>query len=221
MFDFSPERLLSLLYALPGVLFALSVHEFSHGYVAYKLGDNTAKFSGRLTLNPIRHLNLLGFICMIVAGFGWANPVPVNTRFFKKPKRDLAFVALAGPVSNLLSAFVGMILYFIFLRIAFSNASFINEKAVQGMIYIFSGFISVNIGLAVFNLIPIPPLDGSRILDAFLPTKLYLAYHKYEQIISIVLFVLIMLDVISVPISGAINWIYNGMYNILRFILII
>ncbi len=218
MFDFSVEYVLSLLYALPGVLLALSVHEFSHGYVASKFGDPTAKLSGRLTLNPIKHIDIFGFISMLIVGFGWAKPVPVNTRYLKKARRDMAFIALAGPVSNLITAFLGTVLYYLFVTAVFKLNINIPVEIFNGIILIIISLISVNVGLAIFNLIPIPPLDGSRILDAFLPTKAYIAYHKYEQIITIVLFVLIITDIIPIPISGAIDWVMNGMLKIVGLV---
>lgn len=208
------EEILGYLYALPAILFALSVHEFSHGYVASKLGDPTAKTCGRLTLNPFKHIDLFGFIAMMVVHFGWAKPVPINTRYFKKPRRDIALTALAGPVSNVIVAFISTFIYCIFLRIVISNPTLItNENLFVAIDSIIVSFIFINLGLAVFNLIPIPPLDGSRILDAFLPPKALLAYHKYEQIISIVLMVVIISGVVSPYIQGAVNALANLFYR--------
>ena len=166
------EQIIGFLYALPGVLFALSIHEFSHGYVAYKLGDPTAKNYGRLTLNPLKHLDVFGAIAMLLVGVGWAKPVPVNTRYFKKYKRDTALVAFAGPVSNLLSSLVGMFLYYGIIKFIFPiKPEFFLSSIWIGLSQIIISFIFVNVGLAVFNLIPVPPLDGSRIVDSFLPQK--------------------------------------------------
>lgn len=216
MFNFDIQTIIGYLYAIPGILFALSVHEFSHGWVADKLGDPTAKNSGRLTLNPSKHIDPIGLIAMFLVHVGWAKPVPVNTRYFKNAKRDTALVALAGPMSNLISAFVGTLIYWA-LVIALSLRAVTSSMPVwDGILIILANFIYLNIGLAIFNLIPIPPLDGSRILDAFLPTKLYLAYHKYEQIIRIVLLAVLIFDIISI--APAVEAVSGVMNNVSLFI---
>lgn len=161
------------------VLFtAISVHEFAHGYVAYKLGDPTAKYSGRLTLNPLSHLDPIGAICMALFGFGWAKPVPVNPMYFKDRKKDNALVALAGPVSNIILAFLSAILtalYYAFVLMKFDNF-------ITGFFFtVLMQLAVVNISFAVFNLIPFPPLDGSKILGAFLSYESYNKLLMYER----------------------------------------
>lgn len=165
-------------------LIALTVHEYAHGYAAYKLGDDTAKNFGRLTLNPLKHLDPIGTICMIFLHVGWAKPVPINTRNFKNPRKDFAITAVAGPISNLVLAFVSALLYlltFALLRdVVFESANFAYNLASNTLLFL-SVFHSINIGFAIFNLLPIPPLDGSRLLGIILPHKAYYAIMKHEQ----------------------------------------
>ena len=171
------------------VLITLSVHEYFHGYAAYKLGDPTAKSLGRLTLNPIKHLDPFGALCMVFFHFGWARPVPINARYFKKPKRDFAITALAGPASNLVLSFMSAFLYAAILKL-FSGVSFSSNfvySIAQNTVNFIYIFHIVNIGIALFNLIPVPPLDGSRILCAVLPQKTYFAIMRYERTIYYVL----------------------------------
>ncbi len=178
-----------LLLSALAALIALTVHEFSHGFTAYKLGDPTAKSLGRLSLNPIKHIDPFGAICMVLFRFGWAKPVPINSRYFKKPKRDFALTALAGPLSNLILAVVSALGYLLLIN-AFGNVRFESELAfnlVLNLLNFVYLFHAINLGLAIFNLIPIPPLDGSRILNVILPEKTYFAIMKYERQIYFIL----------------------------------
>lgn len=171
------------------VLVTLTVHEYAHGYMAYKLGDNTAKARGRLTLNPIQHIDPVGALCMLFFGFGWAKPVPINPRNFKNYKRGFALTALAGPVSNFILAFLSAGVYLLIFALVKDTAfeSDFAYKLIVNLLKFFSVFHSVNVGIALFNLIPIPPLDGSRILNVILPPKTYFAIMKHERTIYYVL----------------------------------
>ncbi len=194
---------------LVAILFSLSVHETAHGFVANKCGDPTAKNLGRLTLNPIKHIDPVGFLCMLLAGFGWAKPVPVTTRNLNNPRRDLALVSLAGPASNLLMALFFVVIYrFTYqpiYRVAIDSlvsgsgefVYYICFAAVQFIVIV----VQMNITLAVFNLIPIPPLDGSKILYTFLPPKIYFKIAPYERYISLGFMLLLILGVIDPVLS--------------------
>lgn len=186
------------------VFCTLPVHEYAHAFVADKLGDKTARLSGRLTLNPMAHIDILGAIMILFVGFGYAKPVPVNPRNFKNPKKGMAFTALAGPFSNILMAVVFMLL---------SNvlSLFGSSLFVQAFYVFFSFAASINIGLAVFNLIPIPPLDGSRVLELLIPDKYYYKFAQYERYIVIVIFGLIVFGVLDAPLAFLQNHLYSAL----------
>ena len=177
----------------------LPFHEFAHAFVAQKFGDDTARLKGRLTLNPLAHVDPFGALMIILAGFGYAKPVPINVGRFKRGKRkqQMALVALAGPVSNVIMAFICMLVFMGIQR--FSMSPYV------GMPYYLTLFFnyacSINISLAVFNLLPIPPLDGSRILNAFLPDRIYYKIMQYERYIVLGVFALILLNVLDMPIA--------------------
>lgn len=207
----------TLLLSLPAVLISLSVHESAHGYVANKLGDPTAKNLGRITLNPMKHFDLLGFLSMVIFRVGWANPVPINARNFKNPRRDMAISAAAGPLSNLCLAFIFAILLKI-LNVAYGFITFTSETAFFIMylleIMLLSGVV-LNINLMIFNLIPIPPFDGSRILYVFLPTELYFKVMRYERYIMIAFILLFATGALSGPLSFLTNLLTNLIFRIL------
>ena len=195
--------MMSLLFSLPIVLLALCVHETAHGLVAYKLGDPTARSLGRLTLNPLKHLDPIGFGCMLLFGFGWAKPVPINARYFKDPKKGMALTAAAGPASNILMALAFAILLRIFIGVI-SSVSYVGEFEYQ-LIYWTQVFlilgIRLNISLAVFNLIPVPPFDGSRIFLSMLPEKTYFAVMRYERYIYLAFLLILAMGWLDAPIS--------------------
>ncbi len=209
--------LISMLLSLPIVLLSLSLHETAHGYVAWKLGDPTARNLGRLTLNPLKHLNLFGTLCMLLAGFGWANPVPINTRYFKKPRRDMALSALAGPVSNLALALIfAILLRFLgygYLMQRGYPTEFTATMASFAILFMYYG-VYMNITLAVFNLLPVPPLDGSRLLYWLLPPKTAYKISQYERYIALGVMLLLLLGPLSRVINIITTLIMRGMFAV-------
>lgn len=194
------EAIIAILSRCFVVFCCLPIHELAHGLMADKLGDHTAKNQGRLTFNPFSHLNPLGTIMIFLFGIGYANPVPINPNNFKNPKKGMALTALAGPVSNLLMAFVSLFFYYGVAKIG------LNNTVVYAIAYFFYFSASVNVTLAVFNLIPIPPLDGSRILLAVLPDDKYFKYMQYERYIMIALMIALFTGVLDTPISFLSNF---------------
>ncbi|HWQ50436.1 MAG TPA: site-2 protease family protein [Terriglobales bacterium] len=203
------DFLQNALYLVPVALLSLSFHEFAHGWAAYKLGDPTAKEAGRLTLNPLAHLDILGTIAMLLLRFGWAKPVPVNPMYFKNRKRDSAITAAAGPLSNLLLAFVCLFLFYVVVFfVPYGKPNDILQKFLIIM-------VSLNVGLAVFNLLPISPLDGSKILYAVLPNSTYFKIMRYEKYFMPALFLLLWMGVLSGPISWLRDLVISGMQAVI------
>ena len=198
------------IYLIPAVLISLSFHELCHGYVAWRLGDPTAKDAGRLTLNPLAHMDPLGTLCMLIFRFGWAKPVPVNVMYFKDRKKGMAITAAAGPISNLLLAFVCLALFVPALV-------YVGSTVVGGY---FTNFlyimVMINVGLAVFNLLPISPLDGSKILYAVLPNHIYFSIMRYERYFQPILFLLLWTGLLSRPISFLRDAVIGGMQFLLQ-----
>ena len=193
------QIIISVISSLAVIFFTLPIHEWAHGFVSTKLGDPTPKYQGRLTLNPMAHIDWVGAAAILLFGIGWAKPVQVNARYYKNPKWGMALVALAGPLSNIITAFIALLLhYIIYTVLILVNAS-------------------VEVYLAVFNLIPIPPFDGSRILFTFLPQKYYFKIMLYERYIFVVLFVLLYIGIFDAPISFLSNGILNAINSLARF----
>lgn len=217
------EWLIEFLLSLPAILIALSVHECAHAWAAYKLGDPTAKNFGRLTINPLKHLDPLGVLCMVVARFGWARPVPVNSRNLKNPKRDMVLVSLAGPAANIVLAFIGLLVLRIlqvFLLPALSPVSLgsFGTGAIVMLLEFLVLFCMLNAGLAIFNLLPIPPLDGSHLLALILPSRIYFKYVQYERYISFALVLLLVFNVLDIPLFYLRSYLMMGLEWIIDLI---
>ncbi len=191
--------LINILLSMPVILLALSLHETAHGYVAWKCGDNTAYNLGRLTLNPIKHLDPMGFVSMLIFGFGWAKPVPINTRAFRNPKRGMALSALAGPVANLILGLISAVFYALFsalmLKASVTDAPEILSNALYFAALLCQLGALYNFLFMAFNLIPVPPFDGSRVALLFLPQRFYFSIMRYER--QIMLGLLVALLVLS------------------------
>ena len=195
---------------LPSLL-CITLHELSHGYVACRLGDTTAKDAGRLTLNPIKHIDIMGLLMMVVFRFGWAKPVPVNMYRFKNPKKGMALTALAGPACNFLLAGVFLFLYGL-LFYPLHTGGTVAETVLQ-LIYT-TAYLSLS--LAVFNLIPIPPLDGSKVLFSLIPDENYFKLMRYERYGMILLLVLVSTKVLGGPLSAATSWLFDKLFVLAR-----
>lgn len=195
----------ALLRIIPALL-CITLHELCHGLTAYFFGDDTAKRAGRLTLNPLKHIDIMGLLMMLLFRFGWAKPVPVDMRRMRHPKRDMALVALAGPVSNLLLAIIMMFLYGALFYPLYGGT--VGEIALEMVIT--TAYLSV--ALAIFNIIPISPLDGSKVLFSFFSDETYLKILRYERYGMILLLILVATRVLSGPLNTATGWVFDRLW---------
>lgn len=194
--------ILNKIISLPGLLIAIIFHELAHGYMAYKLGDPTAKEAGRLTVNPLKHIDIVGFLFMLIFKFGWAKPVPINTSYFKNRKRDTILVSVAGPMTNFIIAIISAFII---------SSNIINNNIVLEMLVVTLWY---NIMLGVFNLLPFPPLDGSKIIASILPVKWEYKFYKYEKYFYLVLVFLIISNTIDKILGPLINMSLNILLKI-------
>ena len=210
MFDDIGGFLMNLIAGLPGIVIAMVIHEFSHARVAYALGDYTPRLQGRLTLNPAAHVDPIGLLMLFIVHFGWAKPVQINPMNFKNPRRDDILVSLAGPASNLIVAFVALIVLVLLAKADFPLS--------EGLLVVFNLIIVYNINFAIFNMLPIPPLDGSHILKNLLPYELARGYEQLERYSFIFLLIIIATPILSyvfVPLQRFIFGIFKSIVGIL------
>lgn len=200
--------LTDMLLAVIPALICITLHELSHGFVAYKLGDNTAKNMGRLTLNPIKHIDIFGLIMMVVFKFGWAKPVPVNMRNFKNPKHDMAITALAGPLSNVLICCVVLFIY----GMVYLPCNLAGTEFAGSLLYAVYITAYLSIALAIFNIIPIPPLDGSKVLFSLMSDEGYMKLMRYERYGMLLLLALIVTDVLGNPLYAATEFVFDKLF---------
>lgn len=206
------QWLIEEAFVIIAAIFAITVHESAHGLAAYWLGDDTAKRMGRISLNPLRHIDPFGLLMLAIVKFGWAKPVPINMRRFKNPKTGMALSALAGPAANVLLALLATFLYHICARAVFASGG----EVWYYLALLFLYMQLINAGLAVFNLIPIPPLDGSKIFAIILPEKAHTALMKYERYGFAVLMVLLFSGILDTPLNYLRGGLINGLNSLVE-----
>lgn len=216
----SPIELLGLLYSIPGVLIAITFHEYAHAFAAYKLGDDTARLQGRMSLNPLKHMDPIGIVMLLFLGFGWGRPVQVNSRNFNRnisASKAEAIVSFAGPLANFILAIVFSIITVLIIK--FDVLATCSVRAALTIMTILQSIIAVNVGLGLFNLIPLPPLDGSKILNHFLPYNAKIWFENNEQIFYIIFLVIWITGIAGSIISPAISFVYSWILKIVAMIL--
>ena len=210
-------NIIGLLISVVCRLIAITGHEVAHGFVSYKLGDPTPRREGRLSFNPMAHLDLMGTLLMLLTGFGWAKPVSVDPRYYRDTKKGMALVAIAGPLANLVMAFAGLLIYAIIFAINVKTGalsmltSFLSEFSIS--------FAITNLSFMIFNLIPIPPLDGSRILGMFLSNSAYYKLLQYERYSLFLIMALSLSGAFSAIIGGGVSLIFGGIIDFLNMLL--
>ena len=215
----NPGALMSLLISAPGVLIAITFHEFAHAFVADKLGDDTARREGRLSLNPKDHLDPIGTLMLLVAGFGWGKPVHVDPRNYTRKmsmEKGEALVSIAGPVMNFIVAFVFALIYYAIYK--FASYSFLVSTVGNAVLLIIAGVVSINIGLGVFNLIPLPPLDGSKVIIPFLPYNAKQWFYNNQRIFYIAFVLLWITGLAGIIITPGISAVSNGILGLAKMI---
>lgn len=215
----NPGALMSLLISAPGVLIAITFHEFAHAFVADKLGDDTARREGRLSLNPKDHLDPIGTLMLLVAGFGWGKPVHVDPRNYTRKmsmEKGEAIVSIAGPVMNFIIAFIFALIYYAIYK--FASDSFLASTVGTAVLLIIAGVVTINIGLGVFNLIPLPPLDGSKVIIPFLPYNAKQWFYNNQRIFYIVFVLLWITGLAGTIITPGISAVSNGILGLAKMI---
>ena len=200
------------------LLTSIPVHEAAHAFVADRLGDPTGRYAGRLTLNPMAHFDPMGALAMVIVGIGWAKPVPINTRNFKNPKAGMAVSAAAGPIANLILATISLIAAKVIFYSSYISGNGSAGTVADTMFTLFQMMCSINISLAIFNLIPVPPFDGSRIFNVFMSEKLYFKIMEYERYIFYILLAVIYLGVLNKPLSMAAGRVFDVINKATRFV---
>ncbi|MEE0944341.1 MAG: site-2 protease family protein [Clostridia bacterium] len=204
-------NLQSILIGVPTTLLALTVHELAHGWVSSKLGDPTPRYQGRLTMNPLAHLDLIGTILMIITGFGWAKPVQINPNYYKNRTKGMALVAAAGPLANFILAFIGILVgYIIILLCLMAGVPNTVISSLRSIVFVFA---FRNLCFMVFNLIPLPPLDGFKVAGLFIPNRIYYNILRYEQYVILVIMLLSLSGAFNSIIGTGVNFFMNMLFN--------